>query len=90
MSHFRTPGPSTRDKRRIAHLRFWLLMIIGSAWVSKGPRRTPGQRRRGSVPGAIRCPECDEIAKRRFNGLYKCRQGHAFELLGNGSLQRVY
>jgi hypothetical protein len=90
MSHFRTPGPLTRDKRRIAHLRLWLLMTIGSAWVTRGPRRTPGQPRRENVPGAIRCPECGEIAKRRWNGLYKCRHGHAFEPRGNGGYQRVY
>jgi hypothetical protein len=89
MSHFRTPGPPTRDKRRIAHLRLWLVMIIGSAWTNRGPWRPPGRPRRGSVPGTTRCQECGQPAKRQSNGLYICPNEHTYIRLTNGKFQRA-
>lgn len=89
MSHFRTPGPPTRGKRRIAHLRLWLVMLIGSAWVQHGPLIPPGPPGPGNYPGVIRCPECDEPAKRQSNGQYECPNYHIYTLLSNGDPQRV-
>jgi hypothetical protein len=89
MSHLRTPGQSTTGNRRTAHLRFWLLVIIGSVWVQYVPLGPPGEPGRGGFPGFIRCPECGKPAKRRSNDTYKCAKGHAYKLLSNRTLERI-
>jgi hypothetical protein len=90
MSSFRTPRLPTTGKSRMACLRFWSLIIIGSAWVDHATLGTPGEPRRGKVPGAIRCPACGAIAKRKMTtGLYRCKNKHESRRLDDGTIERV-
>jgi hypothetical protein len=85
MSDSAMPGPSAARRRRVAMLRFLLLMTICCFGVYDAPLGVPGEPG-DAAPDAIPCPcpECGRNAIKQLDDSYRCRNKH-ISRIENGS-----
>jgi hypothetical protein len=90
MSDSETSSTSATARTRADLLRFWLLIIVSSAWVYGVPVGAPGDPKPGR-PETIRCPcsGCGKLATLLESGSYMCEDEHISRITDNGQAECV-